>query len=307
MLTSLNLINRLSMHGKCMLLNLTKKIQLKLSIITKKIIFLSDAVWFLGKVRGFYLKQKLELAPSLDLGVLGRFALRSHLKRVLFAACLWADVTNAGVLEYNSNGERIERLTVQGTVTNVNSKRRTLLQLAAENNAVEAAKHNAVKKSKLSTNLKLVKYTKDKHVPIATSIVASWIHDAAFKYAKHPILKRVGISPVQWAMIFRANIEIESAYKVTARSNVGAIGLGQLMPQTAQVLGVNPFDPKQNLDGSARYLLEQIGKFNSIKLGLAAYNAGPAAVEKYGGIPPFKETQGHVRKVMSVYLRLMRA
>jgi soluble lytic murein transglycosylase-like protein len=76
------------------------------------------------------------------------------------------------------------------------------------------------------------------------------------------------------------------------------------MPATARELGVDPHVMKQNLDGSARYLLSLLGEFKSPELALAAYNAGPSAVKKHGGIPPYKETQGHVRKVMAVWKRL---
>ena len=69
----------------------------------------------------------------------------------------------------------------------------------------------------------------------------------------------------------------------------------------AEQLGVDPYDAKQNLDGSARYLLTQLHDFGSAELALAAYNAGPGAVLKYGGIPPYEETKGHVSKVLSVY------
>ena len=106
-------------------------------------------------------------------------------------------------------------------------------------------------------------------------------------------------------MLYRANIEIESNYSQQAVSPVGAIGLGQLMPGTAALLGVDPHDWAQNLDGSARYLLTQINRFGSADLALAAYNAGPVAVIEYGGVPPYVETQGHVQKVLGVYQRLM--
>ncbi len=74
------------------------------------------------------------------------------------------------------------------------------------------------------------------------------------------------------------------------------------MPGTAQFLGVDPYDPRENLEGSARYLLMQLEKFGSVALALAAYNAGPDAVARHQGIPPYRETRGHVRKVLDVYL-----
>lgn len=140
--------------------------------------------------------------------------------------------------------------------------------------------------------------------PKPKSEVLEAITATGLKYARSPALRESGLRVSDWLALFRANIEIESAYKVNARSHVGAIGLGQLMPETARALNVNPHNWKQNLDGSARYLLSMLGKFGSKEMALAAYNAGPGAVEKYGGIPPYKETQGHVVKVLRVYKKL---
>lgn len=97
--------------------------------------------------------------------------------------------------------------------------------------------------------------------------------------------------------LFLRLVQQESGWKPRARSHKGAIGLAQLMPGTAQVLGVNPHDPYQNLEGGARYLAQQYRTFGSWRLALAAYNAGPGAVQKYGGVPPFKETRNYVRVI----------
>ena len=97
--------------------------------------------------------------------------------------------------------------------------------------------------------------------------------------------------------LFLRLVEQESAWKSNARSHKGAIGLAQLMPQTAKYLGVNPHDPYQNLNGGARYLAEQYREFGSWRLALAAYNAGPNAVKKYNGIPPYKETINYVEAI----------
>jgi len=99
--------------------------------------------------------------------------------------------------------------------------------------------------------------------------------------------------------IFLNVIQKESAWNPGARSSAGAQGLGQLMPDTARGLGVsNPFDPVQSLTGSARYLSQQLKRFGSYEKALAAYNAGPGNVERYGGIPPFSETQNYVKTIL---------
>lgn len=93
-------------------------------------------------------------------------------------------------------------------------------------------------------------------------------------------------------------LQTESGWNPRAVSEAGAMGLGQLMPGTARQLGVtDPFDPAQNIDGSARYFAAQYETFGSYELAAAAYNAGPGAVQRYGGIPPFAQTQDYVPRV----------
>ena len=97
--------------------------------------------------------------------------------------------------------------------------------------------------------------------------------------------------------LFLRLVRQESGWHSLAVSPKGAIGLAQLMPDTARHLGVDPTDPQQNLEGGARYLKRQYDRFGSWPLALAAYNAGPEAVAQYGGIPPYAETQGYVQAI----------
>lgn len=98
-----------------------------------------------------------------------------------------------------------------------------------------------------------------------------------------------------------ALVRVESCFDVRARSRAGAEGLTQLMPATAQELGVgNTFDADANLDGGARYLASMLRRYQDETLALAAYNAGPGNVDKYAGVPPFKETRDYLRRIAAL-------
>jgi soluble lytic murein transglycosylase-like protein len=107
---------------------------------------------------------------------------------------------------------------------------------------------------------------------------------------------RNGVDPSLLTGLIRA----ESGFDPNATSAAGAQGLTQLMPGTAASLGVtNPLDPTQSIEGGARYLRQQLDRFGGdASKALAAYNAGPGAVERFGGVPPYAETQAYVRKVL---------
>ena len=116
----------------------------------------------------------------------------------------------------------------------------------------------------------------------------------SFREMARAAARQHGIPP----RLFERLVTVESNWKPRAVSRAGAIGLAQLMPDTARGLGVDPWDPRQNLEGGARYLSQQYRRFRDWRLALAAYNAGPEAVVRYDGIPPYRETKAYVRKIM---------
>ncbi|MDR7556495.1 MAG: transglycosylase SLT domain-containing protein [Armatimonadota bacterium] len=153
--------------------------------------------------------------------------------------------------------------------------------------------------------------------------VVRWVTEAATyqAFARHynPRLgleeaRRIGEALLGYSRVFNidprlvvALVAVESGFQVRARSRAGAIGLGQLMPETARALGVDPDDPVQNLYGTIRYLRGNLDRFGweNLHLALAAYNAGRGAVERYQGIPPYDETRWYVFNVASLYRRLL--
>lgn len=126
--------------------------------------------------------------------------------------------------------------------------------------------------------------------------------------AKEKIMDAVRASSARNGMdhrLVQAVIQVESNFQTGAVSPAGAQGIMQIMPQTQKDLGLDsPFDYRLNIEAGVRYLRIQYDRFRRLDLALAAYNAGPEAVARYGGIPPYAETQGYVRKVLSLYRKL---
>jgi soluble lytic murein transglycosylase-like protein len=142
-------------------------------------------------------------------------------------------------------------------------------------------------------------------VPPATQASGAWVQrlpEAGRRWAGaiEAAARRNGVEPELLASLVRA----ESNFNQNVTSHAGAIGLAQLMPGTARGLGVNPHDPLANLEGGAKYLRQQLDRFGSRELALAAYNAGPTRVARAGGIPNISETQTYVRRVMGFYQEL---
>jgi cell wall-associated NlpC family hydrolase len=133
-------------------------------------------------------------------------------------------------------------------------------------------------------------WTNIRRVIPATSGVGASPYAALFEQAG----ARYGIDPSVLAAVAKA----ESGFNPNAVSPAGAQGLMQLMPGTARGLGVDPLDPEQAVDGAARLLSDHLQQFGSLDLALAAYNAGPGAVSRYGGIPPYRETEGYVSRIL---------
>jgi len=129
-------------------------------------------------------------------------------------------------------------------------------------------------------------------------IGAMQAHDPGqFKRLIESAARRYGVDPA----LVTAVVQAESNFSPTAVSTAGAKGLMQLMDATARTFGVtDAFDPLENVDGGVRFLRSLLDRYGDVRLALAAYNAGPAAVDRYGGVPPYEETQVYVSRVLGL-------
>jgi len=125
----------------------------------------------------------------------------------------------------------------------------------------------------------------------------------SFQEVFEEVAKRYDLDP----HLLRAMAKVESNFNPRAVSPKGAMGVMQLIPSTARLVGVSdPFNPVENIHGGARYLRMLLDEFKDLRLSLAAYNAGPEAVRQYGGVPPYPETINYVRNVLEYYRQLKR-
>jgi soluble lytic murein transglycosylase-like protein len=145
--------------------------------------------------------------------------------------------------------------------------------------------------------------TTDASATAATGTAATGATGAAGPGAATPYAAEIDAAAAKYSVdpaLLRALIRQESNFNPNAGSPAGARGLTQLMPGTAAALGVDPSVPAQAIEGGAKYLRQQLDRFgNDAAKALAAYNAGPGAVQRYGGVPPYAETQNYVRKVLA--------
>jgi soluble lytic murein transglycosylase-like protein len=143
-----------------------------------------------------------------------------------------------------------------------------------------------------------------KRVHLSDRVSAPKHHRAPHTRAYDPLIDNAATSEGLPPALVKAVIAAESAFDSDAVSHKGAKGLMQLMPETAHEMGVaNPLEPAENVRGGTSYLRAMIDRYGDLGRALAAYNAGPTAVDRYGGIPPFRETQDYVERVLAYYRR----
>ncbi len=165
---------------------------------------------------------------------------------------------------------------------------------------------NSTTKAGMGKTIAPFPFASTSYTPKATSTSMAYPLPNADKRALwNPTVNTLGQKYNLDPLLIHAVINQESGYQPQAVSKSGAVGMMQLMPATAKGLGVtNPYDPLQNMEGGIKYLKLQLERFGgNVALALAAYNAGPNAVTKFGGIPPYQETQHYVRSILTNYLK----
>jgi soluble lytic murein transglycosylase-like protein len=155
-----------------------------------------------------------------------------------------------------------------------------------------------MRKSGLGSSLLLVSLL----VALPSGVMAGGRRPPSLVNAFDPIIESTardfGIEPA----LVKAVIAAESSFEPEAVSRAGAMGLMQLMPETAALLGVaDPLNPDQNIEGGTRYLAEMLERYGDMRQALAAYNAGPEAVDRFGGVPPYRETKIYLSRVLRFY------
>ena len=177
---------------------------------------------------------------------------------------------------------------LQMTLQRINAIERQFAALNMQNSLPEA------ENPKTENEFQKILDKKIEHVKTGKKVPREEINNLIEEYASKNNLDKDFVKSV---------VRHESGFNVEATSRCGAMGLMQLMPSTAEGLGVtNAYDAEQNIAGGTKYLKGLMDRFdNNKELALAAYNAGPNAVKKYGGIPPYKETQNYVKNIMKTY------
>jgi soluble lytic murein transglycosylase-like protein len=182
-------------------------------------------------------------------------------------------------------------------------------QLAAQEAASQAApvpfKANSTTKAGVGNTISPFPFATTAYAPRPKTGVTYALPNAEKRAMWNPAISSLGQKYNLDPLLIHAVINQESGYQPKVVSKSGAMGMMQLMPATAKGLGVtNPYDPLQNMEGGIKYLKLQLERFGgNVALALAAYNAGPNAVSKFGGIPPYQETQQYVRNILTNYLK----